>query len=265
MREVEILGWKKFNPRSDVKRPSWFRMENGLFSDPQFFDFEAEELLAWVYLLAHASLKNGGVVYVNKRHVEMVGKIKWGSMESAIAKLEELQCVHSTARGRDVDVTDSPATNVTNGTNRTNERDGYGEVGPSTSDNFSLLPSGAKAPSGPKKKEPISRATWEAYEGAYLDRYKVGPVRNATVNGQMARFVKRLGEEVSPEVAVFYLTHNKSYYVTAQHPVGAMLKDAESLHTQWKTNRQITSADGRQAEKSAGFLSQMERIKRGEL
>ncbi|VEB42956.1 Uncharacterised protein [Chromobacterium violaceum] len=63
----------------------------------------------------------------------------------------------------------------------------------------SLFPAPAAAVPKPRKSpakpqtNPLNAATWDAYADAYFFRYEVEPVRNATVNGQIANFVKRLG------------------------------------------------------------------------
>lgn len=84
---------------------------------------------------------------------------------------------------------------------------------------------------------------WEAYSKAYLARYGVEPVRNRTVNGQLANFVERIPADEAPEVAAFFVKHNNALYCNAQHPVTLLLRDAESLRTQWATG--TTVADRR--------------------
>lgn len=91
---------------------------------------------------------------------------------------------------------------------------------------------------------------WEAYSSAYTMRYGTPPVRNARVNGQLAEFVKRLGAEEAPRVAVFYLTHNRAAYVRSQHAVGLMLADAEGLRTEWATSRSVSDTEARQADRT---------------
>lgn len=93
-------------------------------------------------------------------------------------------------------------------------------------------------------------ATWEAYRDAYHQRYGADPLRNATVNGQLAQVVKRIGADEAPDVAAFYVAHNGSYYVAQMHPVAALLKDAEKLRTEWVTGRRMTQTKARQLDKT---------------
>jgi hypothetical protein len=116
-----------------------------------------------------------------------------------------------------------------------------------SSDSTSLPASGT----APKKKiESDSSQTWKAYSDAYFARYGTDPVRNASVNAKMAQFVGRLGRDEAPHVAKFFVGHNNGYYVREMHAVGAMLKDAEKLRTEWATNTRMTNAKAVQADKT---------------
>ncbi|WP_454751674.1 hypothetical protein [Cupriavidus necator] len=92
--------------------------------------------------------------------------------------------------------------------------------------------------------------TWNAYASAYRQQYSVEPVRNATVNGQLANFVKRLGADEAPAVAAFYVWHNNRYYAQQMHSVAAMVKDAEKLRTEWATGNRMTATIADQVDKT---------------
>ena len=70
-----------------------------------------------------------------------------------------------------------------------------------TSERTGEVTEGAKTPPRTNKKsadEPKpTTETWTAYASAYQIRYGVPPVRNATVSGQLANFVKRIGRAES--------------------------------------------------------------------
>ncbi|MGY8524950.1 hypothetical protein [Paracidovorax citrulli] len=111
-------------------------------------------------------------------------------------------------------------------------------------------------PGGPRKMQPwrghssSTEAAWTAYANAYRGRYEADPVRNATTNAQMASFVKRLGAVEAPEVAEFFVWHNAKFYVQQMHGVGAMLRDAEKLRTEWATGKRMTETRARQADRT---------------
>lgn len=98
---------------------------------------------------------------------------------------------------------------------------------------------------------PVTAETWDAYRSAYVHRYGVEPVRNATVNAQLGMLVKRVGHDAAPHVAAFYVTVNHSFYVQKSHSVGPMVKDAEALHTQWRRHAPMTVEAARQADRTA--------------
>lgn len=114
-----------------------------------------------------------------------------------------------------------------------------------------VVPIKAKPPKAPA---PTSGA-WAAYAEAYRLRYQVDPVRNATVNGQMAQLVARLGADEAPEVARFFLAHRGAFYVKAMHSVGTLLADCEKLRTEWATGQQMTHAQAVAADKTQTNLN----------
>lgn len=114
----------------------------------------------------------------------------------------------------------------------------------------------ASAPAAPVRRQPVAvpsenAGTWVAYTEAYRTRYGAEPVRNATVNGQMAQFVKRLGVSEAPEVARFYVGLSTAWYVTKGHPVGLLVNDAEKLRTEWATGKTINGTSARRQEATA--------------
>lgn len=117
---LTIKGWSKFNPRTDVKRPSWFRLENSLFEDTELFDLSNAEKIAWIYILCCASKRNTDTIIVNYNHAKQIGRIEARDLRAAIEKLQRLQVIHVHVTDTYADVTDSHATNVR--TNETNVR-----------------------------------------------------------------------------------------------------------------------------------------------
>lgn len=105
----------------------------------------------------------------------------------------------------------------------------------------------------------LRKAIWCAYKESFNARYKTEPVRNAAVNSKVSQIAKRLGQD-GIEVVKFFLTHNDSYYLKQVHAIGACLKDAEALHTQWSRGRAITGADVRAFEKNSEYQAQWERL-----
>lgn len=94
-------------------------------------------------------------------------------------------------------------------------------------------------------------STWAAYRAAYLQAYGVEPLRNAKVNGQVASFVKLVGEDKAPHIAAFYVGHPNHWYRRKGHDFGTLLANAQALATDWQRNTRTTSVQARQTEKTA--------------
>jgi hypothetical protein len=124
------------------------------------------------------------------------------------------------------------------------------------------VPLGNNLPSKKLEKEPVTSSTWEAYKNAYLERYKTEPVRNATVNGMLARFVNRIGKDDAPQVIEFYVWHPKAFYVQNGHQIRFALADAEKLVTEWKTKKFVTTKQAHREEELAGTRLLLDEIER---
>lgn len=103
-------------------------------------------------------------------------------------------------------------------------------------------PRKAGRPNGDQAKTNIE--VWNSYAGAYHNRYGVEPVRNAKVNSMIKQVVDRIGKD-AVHVAEFYVQHNEFQYIRSTHSVNLLLRDCESLRTQWATNTQVTASKAR--------------------
>lgn len=73
-----VKGFDKFNPRSDTKSSSWFRLENDWLQDGQVFDWNNDKRILWIYIVSLYSAKS------RKGYGEIVPKIA-----SLICKIPE--------------------------------------------------------------------------------------------------------------------------------------------------------------------------------
>lgn len=94
-----------------------------------------------------------------------------------------------------------------------------------------------------------SIATWTSYSEAYISRYGAAPVRNAMASKLCCVLVDHLGAIDAPQVAAFYVRHNDMFYTKAGHSLQLLVRDAQKLHTEWKTGRKITTAQAKQTER----------------
>lgn len=120
-----------------------------------------------------------------------------------------------------------------------------------------LEPPGPAAPktrrtpaAGIPNREAKGAPVWQAYSVAYALRYGVEPVRNAGANSHCCQLVDKLGAE-APMVAAHYLRSTRGLYVSARHALNLLVRDAESLRTEWATGIAMTDTQARQADRTA--------------
>ena len=78
-----------------------------------------------------------------------------------------------------------------------------------------VSPGRSRSPPNPSKSGEI----WLSYSEAYERRYGAKPVRNATVNACLCKFVDRVGAEEAPDIAAWYLrSENHLYYASGPIP-----------------------------------------------
>lgn len=99
---------------------------------------------------------------------------------------------------------------------------------------------------GPKDQSAKTFRPWANYAMAYRHRYSCWPVWNQRVAAQLSNLVDRVGQDLAPAVAAYYVRSNNQFYVTKGHTVGLMLADCEALATQARTGRGMTNAKARQ-------------------
>lgn len=89
---ITITNWEKYNPRKDLKNPTWFRMSNDLIDHPDFVDFSPLEFHALVYFLSLASRRNSATIEINYAHAK-IRNIQNATIISTIQKLQRNQTV----------------------------------------------------------------------------------------------------------------------------------------------------------------------------
>lgn len=87
---ITIINWRKWNPRKDYRKPSWFAMSNDLLDHPDFVDFTPLEFHALVYILSQASKRNSETIDIIPLHA-MQRNINEAVLSSTIKKLERNQ------------------------------------------------------------------------------------------------------------------------------------------------------------------------------
>ena len=264
--KIEIVNWDKYNPRSEAKAWSWFRLENDFFDDDDLFDLSASQVLVFLFCCCRRSKAGSSVFKLNPGQAAQKTRTTTDDVLSTLALLVERVKVqihephvrprtstHASVREN----TDPSPTNVR--TYERNETDGTNETNGSRDPSGSQVPEAApplparraRKPAGPPGR---GVPVWEAYREAFVGRYGREPVRNSSVNTACAQLVDRLGVDDAVKVARFYLTHNGRWYVQNVHMLRYAVKDAEALHTQMLAGHRVSTAEATTKDKQQGVM-----------
>lgn len=91
--EIEIKNWSKYNPRSDAKSCTWFRMSNSFFLDPDFYGASLEARMVWVFILASSSQKMSAKIKINTQMIADNLSVRVESIDFAIDELFKIGCI----------------------------------------------------------------------------------------------------------------------------------------------------------------------------
>lgn len=114
---------------------------------------------------------------------------------------------------------------------------------------------------GPKDPACKTFKAWANYAVTYRQRYTTWPIWNQRIAGQLSQLVDRVGKDLAPGVAAYFLRMNNQYYVTKGHPVGLMLQDCETIATQMQTGQQMTATRARQMDGTQANMSAADEAK----
>lgn len=84
----------------------------------------------------------------------------------------------------------------------------------------------------PRDPASLTYPAWMAYAKAFKARYRQWPIYNATVGGQMAKVVNRIGAEAAEVAAYFVEKVEQPYVVSTCHTAGSLLKNCETYAVQ---------------------------------
>jgi hypothetical protein len=223
--KIEVVNWEKYNPRTDRKSHSWFRLENSIISEPKFFGLSAGQKFAAICILAEAS-KHHGTCEI---HIEWLCdqiKIKKAELEAAIDKL----VTNGVMRLPTGSITSSYVSLRTDErTNDTDER-----TDPKTP---------ADAGSIPKVRDSFL----EAYRKEFKRDY---PGWGAKENGMVAKWLKSISLEEACRLARLYPMWNDPWVTKQGHPLGILVAQYVQVAAWASGSKQLIQkiAAGRAAE-----------------
>lgn len=83
---LEIINWDKYNPRTDSKKPSWFRMDNTFLTGPKYFDLTAGQKLLGALLMSLVSQQNGSPITLNYPYLNTFTNLTDDEITEALEK-----------------------------------------------------------------------------------------------------------------------------------------------------------------------------------
>lgn len=125
---LRIENWDKYNPRKDIKNPSWFAFSNRMLENPDVYDLTHGEFRAWVYCLTKASQSNNDTIQIDVRHANRICNISVNDFNGMIRKMLESGSLYVDVRNpyvsvrectqsvldRQTDITNKQTNNIVN-------------------------------------------------------------------------------------------------------------------------------------------------------
>lgn len=219
--EFSIPNFESFNPRKDLKRHNWIRLDKHWYNASNLHDSSAYVLCMWPVLLASFAGKPRETKLLKLSYLAKMLKVRKPRIASYLCDLHNrgLIVVHVTRTLRDVPI----QTNE-----QTNER-----IIPASKNSQASKPKKSTESKEPKR-EAKSSQTWEAYRSAYHRRYRIDPPRNAEINRNLCSLIDKVGQEDAAKLASFYLSIDDEWLKKRFHPVRNLIQDYQNFLTRMK-------------------------------
>lgn len=230
--QITINNWEKHNG-AKKKNHRYFLLETRFFSDDKIAHLSAVETRLYLYLLTIAADLNQSSYTIHTALIPSYFRVRAESLQSMLIHFEQLQLL--------------TAEKITSFIIEKKTKEKKTKQENTTSKQVT------------KTNQELNKKIWEVYKENYFLRYKVEPVRNASVNSKISQLGKRVGDDAL-EIVKFYLQHNDSFYLKNLHSIGLCLRDCESLHTQCKRGVAITTTQIRAFEKNAQEIERQRQI-----
>lgn len=88
---IEIPNWDKYNPRKDIKRMSFFRLEADIFEDQKFFSLGHLDKVLLLFIYTRCCKQGSGKTSVNIRQASAMTSIRVDHVRAGINRLEKNQ------------------------------------------------------------------------------------------------------------------------------------------------------------------------------
>ena len=232
--EIEVINWEKYNPRTDRKNHTWFRLENSIVTEPKFFGLSAAQKFVAVCLFAEATKGHGKAII----HIEWLQdqlKVEQFDIVHTIQYLAECGVIRLPTGNRLPQI-DSLRTNErTNDTIRTNDTDAGLPTGSSTT------------PKEPSHVSQVKKAFLESYKKEFKRDY---PGWGAKENGMASKWLKSVSLDDAKRLCDLYPKWNDPWVTKQGHPLGILMAQYVQLDAWAQSTPQLIKkiAAGKAAE-----------------
>lgn len=237
---IEVVNWDKYNPRADVKRPSWFRFEHEFALSSEFFDLDCEQKWLWIIVLSFTNQKNGGPIVWHSKYVEATTRVGAEKQDATLdlfnkigmIKIRRNVDVTRTSRARHADVTDTgEICTLRDETRRYDTKQDSAETAPPSG----RVRSGAGVDSGEentsgegeeKKKRRSPQTTGSVVFQKYqelLSRAGIEAVRNAKASAICKQLVERHGLERTLALVEVFVSDTDPFVKNQAWQIGLLL------------------------------------------
>lgn len=232
---ITINNWSKFNPRRDVLKSSWFRLDHGIFEDPKFYDLKPEEWGGLLYILTQASKTNSGTFPVHFGHALRVGQMSSSYLMGVIKKLQSSQFVHVDVTCTNADVTSTCSTYERNERSEHNETDKH--LVSNTEQQKRLNQHLKKEETVVVSSNQFSDTTllWVYYSEKLKITNGIEAVKSAKTNTLCKQLVQNLGLEKAKKLVDVFLSDDDAFIRNQAWPIGLLVSQQQKYLSRIKS------------------------------
>lgn len=91
--KITVVNWAQYQPRKDVTRSSWFRMEHALALSTKYLSLTQRDIMALVYIFSLCSEENRDSVEIQPIHAQIFARMTIDELRAAALNLQRNEIV----------------------------------------------------------------------------------------------------------------------------------------------------------------------------
>lgn len=97
--EITILNWEKYQPRKDLKRMHWFRLESSIIFDSKFNQLNAATQLLYIKLLALCAINNSHTIKMDLKGLMLATRLDNKGIIKGLCLLSRIELIQVLKNG----------------------------------------------------------------------------------------------------------------------------------------------------------------------